>query len=71
MGVRNSRTVRPPAERNTVQPGGHAGRKDASATVDFGDKPAGCLPTTALRGVTDRFAGSRPEAPRFLRYRAY
>jgi hypothetical protein len=71
VGVRNPRTVRSPAERNTVRPGGHAGRKDASATVNFGDKPAGCLPTAALRGVTDRFAGGRPEAPRFPRYRAY
>jgi len=50
VGVRNPRTVRSPAERNTVRPGGHAGRKDVSATVNFGDKPAGCLPTAALRG---------------------
>jgi hypothetical protein len=71
VGVRNPRTVRSPAERNTVRPGGHAGRKDASATVNFGDKPAGCLPTAALRGMTDRFAGSRPEALRSPRYRAY
>ena len=71
MGVRNLRTIRSPAERNTMRPGGHAGRRDTSATVNFGDKPAGCLPTAALRGVTDRFAGGHPEALRFPRYRAY
>ncbi len=71
MGVRNPRTVRPPAERNTMRPGGHAGRKDVSATVNFGDKPAGCLPAAAIRGMTDRFTGSHPETPRFPRHRAY
>jgi hypothetical protein len=71
VGVRNSRTVRSPAERNTMRPGGHAGGKDVSATGNFRDKPAGCPPTAALRGVTDRFAGNRPEAPRFPRYKAY
>ncbi len=71
MGVRNLRTTRSPAERNTMRPGGHAGRRDISATVNFGDKPAGCLPTAPMRGVANRFAGSHPEAPRFPRYRAY
>ena len=71
VGVRSPRTVRSPAERNVARPGGHAGRKDAPATVNFGDKPAGRWPTAALRGVTDRFTGSRPETPRFPGYRAY
>ena len=71
MGVRSPRTIRSPAERNTARPGRHAGRKDVPATVNFGDKPAGRWPTAALRGVVDRFAGGRPEAPRFPGYRAY
>jgi hypothetical protein len=71
MGVRNPRTVRPPAERNTMRPGGHAGRRDISATVNFGDKPAGCFPTASMRGMADRFAGGHPEAPRFPRHGAY
>jgi hypothetical protein len=71
MGVRNPRTVRSPAGRNTVRPGGHAGRRDVSATVNFGDKPAGCLPIAATRGMADRFADGHPEAPRFPRHRAY
>ena len=52
-------------------PGRHAGRKDVSATVNFGDKPAGCLLTTSMKGMANRFAGSRPEAPRCPGYRAY
>jgi hypothetical protein len=71
MGVRSPRTIRSPAERNTARPGRHAGRKDVPATVNFGDKPAGRWPTAALRGVVDRFAVGRPEAPRFSGYRAY
>ena len=71
VGVRSPRTVRSPAERNVVRPGGHAGRKDVPATVNFGDKPAGRWPTAALRGVVDRFAGGRPDAPQFPGYRAY
>jgi hypothetical protein len=71
MGVRNPRTVRSPAERNTVRPGGHAGRRVVSATVNFGDKPAGCLPTATMRGMADRFTGGHPEAQRFPRQRAY
>jgi hypothetical protein len=71
VGVRSPRTVRSLAERNTARPGGHAGRKDVPATVNFGDKPAGRWPTAALKGVVDRIAGSYPEAPRFPGYRAY
>jgi hypothetical protein len=71
MAVRNPRTTRSPAERNTVRPGGHAGRRDISATVNFGDKPAGYLPIAATRGNANRLAGSHPEAPRFPRHRAY
>jgi hypothetical protein len=71
VGFRSPRTVRSPAERNAARPGGHVERKDVPATVNFGDKPAGRWPTAALRGVVDRFAGSRPEAPRFPGYRAY
>jgi len=71
MGVRNPRTVRPPAERNTMRPGGYTGRRDISATVNFGDKPAGCFPTASMRGMADRFAGGHPEAPRFPRHGAY
>jgi hypothetical protein len=68
MGVRNPKTVRPPAERNAMQPGGHAGRRDISATINFGDKPAGCFPTASMRGMADRFAGGHPEAPRHGAY---
>ncbi len=71
MGVRNPRAVQSPAGRNTVQPGGHAGRRDVTATVNFGDKPAGCLSIAATRGMADRFADGHPEAPRFPRHGAY
>jgi hypothetical protein len=71
MGVRNPRTIRSPAERNTVRPGGHAGRKVVSATVNFGDKPAECLPTASMRGMADRFTGGHLEASRFPRHGAY
>jgi hypothetical protein len=71
MGTRNPRAVRSPAGRNTVRPGGHAGRKDASATVNFGDKPTGYLSIAATGGMMNRFADGHPEAPRFPRHRPY
>jgi len=71
VGVRNPRAVRSPAERSTVLPGGHAGRRDVTATVNFGDKPTGYLSIAATRGVASRFADGHPETPRFPRHRAY
>jgi hypothetical protein len=71
MGVRNPRAVRSPAGRNTVRPGGHAGRRDVTATVNFGDKPTGCLSIATTRGMADRFVNGHREAPRFPRHGAY
>ncbi len=64
VGVRNPRAVRSTAGRNTVQPGGHAGRRDVTPTVNLRDKPTGCLSIAATRGIADRFADGYLEAPR-------
>jgi hypothetical protein len=71
VGVRNPRAVRSPAWSNTVRPGGHAGRRDVTTTVNFGDKPTGCLSIAATRRMADLFANGHPEAPRVPRHRAY
>jgi hypothetical protein len=71
VGVRNPRAIRSPAGRNTVRPGGHAARRDVTPTVNFGDKPTGCLSIAATRGMAERFGDGHPEVPRFPRHRAY
>jgi hypothetical protein len=42
-----------------------------TATVNFGDKPAGCIAIAAARETADRFGGGHPEAAWFLKYRTY
>ncbi len=70
-GIQNPRVVRVLAGRNTVHPGGPAGKRDVTTTVNFGDKPAGCLTIAATREAAERFRGDYPEASRFLKHRAY
>ncbi len=42
-----------------------------TTTVNFGDKPAGCIAIAAIRETAERFGGDYPEASWFLKYRTY
>jgi hypothetical protein len=42
-----------------------------TTTVNFGDKPAGCIAIAAARETAERFGGKFPEAAWFLKFRTY
>ncbi len=42
-----------------------------TTTVNFGDKPAGCIAIAAARETADRFGAEFPEAAWFLKFRTY
>ncbi len=42
-----------------------------TTTVNFGDKPAGCIAIAAARETADRFGAEYPEAAWFLKFRTY
>jgi hypothetical protein len=42
-----------------------------NTTVNFGDKPAGCIVIAAARETAEKFGGMHPEAAWFLKYRTY
>jgi hypothetical protein len=42
-----------------------------TTTVNFGDKPAGCIAIATARETAERFGGGHPEAAWFLKYRTY
>ncbi len=42
-----------------------------NTTVNFGDKPAGCIAIFAARETAETFGGMHPEAAWFLKYRTY
>jgi hypothetical protein len=42
-----------------------------TTTVNFGDKPTGCIAIAAIRETAERFGGDYPEASWFLKYRTY
>ena len=43
----------------------------ATTTVNFGDKPAGCIAIAALRKTATMYGDQYPEAQYFLKYRTY
>jgi hypothetical protein len=42
-----------------------------TTTVNFGDRPAGCIAIAAMRETAQRYGGDLPEAAWFLKYRTY
>jgi hypothetical protein len=42
-----------------------------TTTVNFGDRPAGCIAIAAMRETAEKFGGELPEASWFLKYRSY
>ncbi len=71
VGIRNPRAARALAGRNSAQAGGHVGRRDVTTTVNFRDRPAGCMSIAATRGMAERLEEGHPEASRFPKHRTY
>jgi hypothetical protein len=42
-----------------------------TTTVNFGDKPAGCIAIAAIRETAEQFGGDYPKASWFLKHRTY
>ncbi|MFN9910199.1 MAG: hypothetical protein ACK56F_29495, partial [bacterium] len=46
-------------------------RESLTTTVNFGDRPAGCIAIAALRETAERYGMDMPDAAWYLKFRTY